>query len=156
MRSWCAEEFVSVVDCRETLIPRPSSSNCSSHPKEQGLALPYELSHGESGLRAAWGAGLGAGVQIRKSPQDYLWQLYTGGMVVAHYTDTLKFIVLLFSLSCCLTAMTVGYCIANSFPLDHLQIGAFSRKQWPLLLYPFPDSSTRITVVMGFLIIESQ
>ena len=54
---------------------------------------------------------------------------------IAHYTDTLTFIVLLFSLSCCVAGVAVGYCIANSFPLDCLQIGTSSRRQRPLFLY---------------------
>lgn len=78
MRSWCAGEFVTAVDFTETFIPGPCSFNCSSHPKEQGLALPHcGLSSGEPGQ----GAGPGPGVQITWSAPKYLWQLCTGGVV---------------------------------------------------------------------------
>lgn len=57
----------------------PCSSKCSSHPKEQGLALPHcGPSHGESGPVAARGTGPGAVVQIALSAPHYLWQLCTG------------------------------------------------------------------------------
>lgn len=73
MRSWCAGEFVSALDFRETFIPGPCLSNCSFYPKEQDLAL----SHAEYGLAATQGAGTGVGVQIQWSAPDYLWQLCT-------------------------------------------------------------------------------
>lgn len=54
---------------------------------------------------------------------------------IVHYIDTVKLAVLLFSLSCCLAGVAVDFCITNSFPWDHLQIGASSRRQQPLFLF---------------------